>query len=198
MWECDWTQTSEFKRIISSLKKDYTFISLADAYNHILHDTIRTKKYAVLTADDGWSSQANIIPWLSKEKIPITLFLNPLYMDGIHKQSRDTEKLLTVEEINVIVSTYAPYVTIGSHGWSHKDCCKMSTDEFDDNYKKAESALKIMAGYIPFYAFTFGSHTKEQIQYLRDKKVVPVLLNGGMNYHGDIVDRQCIDLGMRY
>ena len=63
MWECDWTETEAFKRSLSALTKKYTFISLDEVKEHLANDRFRFKDYAALTADDGWASLKNILPW---------------------------------------------------------------------------------------------------------------------------------------
>ena len=197
MWECDWTQTEAFKLNILALKKKYIFISLEEAYNHISCDKFRNTNYAVLTSDDGWGSLKNILPWLAEEKIPVTLFLNPLYMDGKHYQSRDSEAFLTKEEVAELTERYEPFITIASHGWSHNDCLKMSMDAFKESVLKSEDYLKPMKGKVPFYAFTFGRHFNKQLEFLYQQKLVPVLMDGMMNYDDvSCIHRECIDIGI--
>ena len=86
MIEGDWTQMDQFKRNINRLRKEYTFIPLDKAYRKMRRDIFRFRDYAVLTADDGWASLNNILPWLAEQRIPVTLFLNPGYFDGRHLQ----------------------------------------------------------------------------------------------------------------
>lgn len=193
MWSCDWTEISAFKNRILSLRKDYTFISLQDATYHLENDKIRSSRYAVLTADDGWKSVLNILPWLSEHNIPLTLFLNPCYLDGVHKQERDTEQLLTYDEIREILSRY-PGVSIASHGWDHKKCLEMSDWDFEENIEKANNILIQFKGFIPFYAFTFGAHTPNQVEILHHHHLIPVLVDGMQNYAGtEVIHRECID-----
>ena len=193
MWECDWTQTEAFKKKILELKKKYTFIPLSEAYKHIANDRFRFKHFAALTADDGWASVKNIIPWLADQQIPVTLFLNPLYMDGKHYQSRQTEKLLTQEEVVFLVNEYKPYITIASHGWTHGRCMEMTEAEFVENVQKAEDVLKELPGKTPFYAFTYGHFLLPQFKYLHKQFLVPVLVAGEKNYHATWIYRECID-----
>ena len=196
MWECDWTQTEVFKKTLSALKVKYTFVTLAEAYRHIASDKVRLRRYAALTADDGWRSMKNIIPWLAEQGIPVTLFLNPLYLDGSHRQRRETEKLLNEEEIAQLVERYAPFVTIASHGWSHKDCMKMTQDEFESNVMEAETRMAGMDGKVPFYAFTYGRNSNEHVAFLRRMSLVPVLMDGRGNYdNSECIHRECIDGG---
>ena len=181
MWECDWMQTEVFKNRIMTLKDKYTFISLEEAYSHIADDKFRINNYAVLTADDGWASLKNIIPWLAEQKIPVTLFLNPLFMDGEHKQSRVTEKFLTKEEVFELTAKYRPYITIASHVWFHKRCSNMRDVEFMENILKAESVLSDIPGKIPFFAFPFGSYSNSNLTELKKKQLIPVLMDGMRN-----------------
>jgi len=196
MWECDWTQTEVFKQKILALKNEYTFVPLTDAYHHIANDKIRFKKYAALTADDGWASLKNIIPWLAEQQIPVTLFLNPCYLDGKHYQSRETEKLLTLEDVKALVGQCKPFVTLASHGWEHGDCTKMSEGEFEENVLCAEKLLADMDGKIPFYAFAYGYFAPEQVVFLEKRSLIPVLIDGEMNYNERSIHRECIDNNM--
>lgn len=194
MWECDWTQIDVFKRIILDLKKKYTFISLPEVTEHLRNDRFRMKRYAALTADDGWASLKNIIPWLVEQKIPVTLFLNPLYMDGKCFRKRVTERFLTKEEVDDLVVRYEPFITIASHGWSHDDCSKMAIGPFKESVERSEAFLGTMKGKVPFYAFTYGRYNGNQLDFLRDRSIIPVLANGRMNYcDASCIHRECMD-----
>ena len=184
MWECDWMQIEQFKRNIMHLKEQYTFISLPEAYHKLTHDKIRCKKIAVLTADDGWASVMNIIPWLAEQNIPITLFLNPLYLDGVHKQERETEKLITARDLHELLVKY-PNVLICSHGWTHVDTLKIDQSEFESLVIKSEKALAVYVRKEPFYAFSYGHYKKEYLCILEHNNLVPVLMDGKKNYKYD-------------
>ena len=193
MWECDWMQTEVFKKRILTLKGKYTFISLEEAYAHIANDRFRVNNYAVLTSDDGWASLENILPWLAEESVPVTLFLNPLYMDGKHYQSRDSEEFLTKEEVADLADRYEPIITVASHGWSHEDCLKMPMESFKESVLKSEEYLTNMKGKVPFYAFTFGRHNIKQLEFLDQQSLVPVLMDGMVNYNdASCIHRECV------
>lgn len=194
MWECDWMSTTDFKTKIKALQTRYSFISLPEAQNKLKHDMFRFKKYVVLTADDGWASIMNVIPWLATQNIPITLFINPLYFDGIHKQEREAEKLLTRADIEEIFRKYSN-ITIASHGWSHIDTLEIGIEEFEDNMLKSEDALSPFLHKVPFYAFTYGHYKPEYIQILNHANLIPVLINGNKNYkYEGVIDRECLDI----
>ena len=194
MWECDWTPIEQFKRNILRIKGQYTFISLPEAYEKLQHDTIRLKKYAVLTADDGWASLQNIIPWLAEQQIPITLFVNPAYLDSRHYQNRPTERLLTRGDITEYIKKYPDLISIASHGYNHVDACALSETEFENNVLEAESALAKMPNKIAYYAFAYGHYLAEQLEILRKYQLVPVLVDGRRNIKYDgVIHRESID-----
>lgn len=186
MWECDWTQTDVFKKKILGLKKKYTFISLQDAYSHIANDKMRMKHYAVLTADDGWASLKNIIPWLAEQGIPITLFLNPAYSDGKHFRERETERYLTEQDLEQFAKTYTN-ISFGMHGWDHTDVSKQEENEFRSNIEQSLEALKRYDNFVPFFAYTWGRHNTMNDCVLKKFALVPVLMDGMKNYSDALV-----------
>lgn len=210
MWECDWTQIGQFKQNILHYKsKGIEFISLPEAYEKLKHDRLRHKKYAVLTADDGYKSILNILPWLEEQKIPITLFVNTKYLDGKswsainEEQARrvkpdvDMEKevcpnlYMSKEELKCAAAM--PNVTIGMHGHEHLDATKQTQEEFKMNVEKCYAALDGLPHIIPYFAYTWGRHNAEMDEVLRDMRLVPVLTNGNLNYVGvGYVDREAM------
>ena len=196
MWKRDWTQIEQFKNYILDLKRNYTFIPLTGVTERLKHDYFRFKRYAALTADDGWSSLKNIIPWLAEQKVPVTLFINPLYFDGIHYQKRDTELFLTKAEVESLVNDYYPLITISSHGWKHKNCLEMTDEEFVENVKQAEDALSLMDGKTQYYAFAYGNQDRSQVLYIKKVGLIPVFLDGGKNYDDELsIHRESLDGG---
>ena len=194
MWECDWTQTEMFKRNILVLKKRYEFISLSEVLQHLAKDKWRIKNYAALTADDGWASLNNILPWLKEQKIPVTLFLNPSCLDGKHWNSRETDKLLTEPEVVRIVEEGAPYISVASHGWTHKSCTDMTMDEFEESVQMSEKVLERIPAKVPFFAFASGRYTAKQVSRLKEWRLTPVFVDGRSNENDDAcIHRFCID-----
>lgn len=181
MNEGDWMQTESFKRSVSSLKKKYVFVSIQEAYNHVANDRCRLKHYAVLTADDGWASLKSILPWLDEQEIPITLLLNPLYLDGKHFRERETERYLSEDDIRSICSTYAN-VSIGMHGWEHVVASKQSEDEFRKNVELSMQALKNYETFVPYFAFPWGRCNRMNVRVLKEYNLIPVLMDGLANY----------------
>ena len=141
MWEEDWTNTDVLKDFIIGLRdKGYTFVSLQEAHEKLKRDWFRSKKYAVLTADDGFRSLLNILPWLEEQRIPITLFINPKYIlensigDNTKNRLEQTQSKLSSDEIYLklrdIQAIQSPYISFGYHGFEHLDEWSINKDTF--------------------------------------------------------------------
>lgn len=208
-WDCDWTSTEQFKQGILRLKKEYTFISLPEAYEKIKNDKFRFRKYAVLTADDGYRSILNVLPWLEEQKVPITLFVNTKYLDkkswsAINEEQAKRanpevdmlsevcpELYLSLDELFGLTS---PMVTVGMHGHEHLDATKQSGTEFRENVVRCKDVVSTHPRFIPYYAYTWGKHNEMTDEILMDMGLIPVLVNGASNFDNDsFVNRICID-----
>lgn len=187
----DWNNTEIFKSNIIKLREKYTFISLLEAYTKIKNNKIRFKKYAVLTSDDGWSSLKNIMPWLIEQKVPITLFVNPSYLDGKHFREKNTEKYLSMEELR---SFDTVLVSVGSHGWEHINATTQSEEDFISSVEKSNIALKDLPNYVPFFCFTYGAYNQASLKIVRDRGLVPVFIDKEKNYSDcSCIHRELID-----
>ena len=179
----DWMSTDDFCRTVRTMKEKYQFISLPEAHGKLKKDLLRRKRYAVLTCDDGFASALSILPFLEQERVPITLFINPICLEGNYfredYKSHPEHLYITAEELRQLDS---PWITIGMHGWEHNDVTKMTTREFSDSVEKCVKALAGHPRYIPFYAYTWGRFRAENQQVLKEREVVPVFCDGMGNY----------------
>lgn len=209
MWECDWTQTELFKRNILRLKSQYTFIPLAEAYEKMQQDVFRFRKYAVLTADDGYKSLLSVLPWLEEQQIPITLFINTKYLNGKSWSEINEEQAMRakpdvdmLEDVcpdlymskEELFSLTSSLITVGMHGHEHLDGTEQSVDEFKQNIEQCRDILIDHPRYVPFFAYTWGRYNKETNGVLKEMGLVPVLVNGTKNYtYEGYIDRLAID-----
>lgn len=202
MWPCDWIQTDVFKQKVVKLQKRYTFISLPEAQEHLRKDWLRCKKYAVMTADDGFASMKEVVPWLVEQNIPITLFINPIVWDG-KTVGRNLSILPIVNQIDGVKGVYlllndlknmqSPLVTLGYHGYEHINESKETHETFVENFEKCKMAMAGLPNVIPFYAHTYGQATKENDTYLLDQGITPVYVTGNKNYYDySVIDREVL------
>lgn len=182
---CDWMQMDAFKQEIIAIQKGgIQFISLSDAHAKISNDIFRFRKYAVLTADDGWASLKEILPWLEQGHIPITLFINGKYLDGKSYRNNPQEQYLTKDELFALCS---PSIEIGSHGWEHTNASKMSLEDFKQSIEQNVNILSSHPCYVPFHAYTWGNYTKDTDAYLQSRGITPLYIDRMKNYNDSSV-----------
>lgn len=184
-------------RKVLEMKKVYSFISLEEARNKLKKDKFRSKKYAVLTFDDGYSSSFAVLKWLDDQRIPFTLFLNAKYLDGISCSEHilDLARIgipdMTEEELadglyltnKELCSLSSPFASIASHGYEHVNALSLDSCGFMDDVKNNFSVLNKFFKTIPFHAYTWGAHTPETDSVLKEMGIIPVLMDGEMNYN---------------
>lgn len=204
----DWTPTSVFRANLLTLKNKYRFISLETAYTKICHDHLRFRRYAVLTTDDGLQTVCRVWPWLEEQQIPLTCFVNAKYMDGHSYKQEDSVRILredpaaNVEEVikrqymsrEQVFQLRSPLISIGSHGYEHLNATTLDEQKFLDNVLKCKEILETHPRYVRFFAYTWGRHNKKTDRILNEMGLIPVLVDGDLNY-GDprFVHRECID-----
>ena len=205
MWDEDWTQTEALKQFVNRLQqKGYIFISLPEAHERLKQDKFRRKKFAVLTADDGYKTLYNILPWFQEMQIPVTLFINPKYIleDEIDsdtqrrmqqsKISKDSASLyLKSMDIQMLQS---PLVTFGHHGFEHLDEWNINKEEFKRNLDLCVSAMReSFKNVIPYYAHTYGHTNSGNDEVLQEFGLIPVYTAGNANYNiSAVIDRELI------
>lgn len=181
MNRADWFSLTDFKTAVLQMQKDgVEIISLTDAYKHICLEYFRTKRYAVLTFDDGYTSLNEVLPWLEEQHIPATLFINGKYLDGKSYRRNPKERYLTRDELFALTS---PLIEIGNHGWEHTRVTEMKNEEFDKSVNLCTSLLSQHPNYIPFWAYTYGSHTQHTDEFLEQNGLIPVYIEGTANYN---------------
>lgn len=178
--EVDWSSTEDFKKRILTYKQQYTFISLDRAYHRLLHDNLRHIKLAVLTCDDGFSSVLSILPFLEKEQIPVTLFINPKYLDGTSRRTNYAPAPQYIT-LNQLFNLTSPLVTIGMHGYEHIDAVAQTPSEFSESVDRCIDVLSSHPRYIPYFAYTWGNHNDITDSILIQKGIIPVLCDGTTN-----------------
>lgn len=204
----DWTQLDQFKRNIERLSQNYTFISLSEAYHKLQRDKIRSRKYAVLTTDDGLASVLNVITWLEEKRIPLTLFINTRYMEGnilkpVHeKWLREIDSNADMKAIakkmylseKQIWSLNSPLIEIGMHGHEHLNVSQITESQFEEDINTCMLKLRNHPRFISACAFPWGKSTDDSMIYLHQNHIIPVVVHGGKNYKWiGYIDRESID-----
>lgn len=173
----------------------YSFISLSDARCKLAHDLFRFKRFAVLTFDDGYRSSLPFLKWLDASQIPYTLFINGKYLDGqsCSEHILENARLIKgdVTEREIADGLYLKQedlvhlnADVGSHGYEHVNAVRLSRLGFEELINKNFDTLKNnKIAVIPFHAYTWGRHNSTTDAVLSEMSVVPVLMDGQMNYN---------------
>jgi len=200
--EPDWIATEELKQKIEDIiSEGYTFISLDAAYKHICTDFFRIRKYAVLTADDGFKCQLELLPWLKERNIPLTIFVTADNLNGITCgpqileyfgiSDKNAEAKLA-HHLYIDKATFDhtvdDFLTFGIHGDTHVDSTKYSGNSFEIAVQRCVNTIGKHDKYIPFFAYPFGTHSDYTDAVLYDNNCVPVYIDGLKNYN----DTRCI------
>ena len=181
MYPCDWMELSVFQAKINELRNQgWQFVCLTSAYQRLKNDWFRIKKYAVLTFDDGYKSLHEVLPWLEEQNIPVTLFINGKYLDGISYRENPREQYLTYEELFNLTNSL---IEIGHHGWEHTYIPDMTIEEIKLSIKKNNDILASHQNYIPFWAYTCGRYNITSNKLLDEYKIIPVKISGSGNYN---------------
>jgi len=78
-----WTPTNVFIKTIESINKKHEFVTLTEGIDRLRNNKIGKKTLFSITFDDGdVSILDNALPFLSKNKIPATLFINSAYLNN--------------------------------------------------------------------------------------------------------------------
>ena len=177
----DWMPLEEFKKKITQLQNEgVQFISLSQAYNKLIHNYFRFKKYSVIAFDDGYASLKEVLPWLEEQQIPAVLFINSKYLDGKSYRRNANEQYLTKEELFALNNDL---IEVGSHGYEHMDASIMCKDEFILHIEKNIEILQAHPRYVPFHAYTWGRHTEVTDNILQSNRIIPVYIDGMKNYN---------------
>ena len=161
------------------------FIICFNNYNTLVKNRIhRTTKIIPATSLIIFFDEVlfiDILPFLEKQQIPVTLFVNPKYLDGVSKREgyTDNPQYILKEDLWNLKS---PLITIGMHGYEHNDATRMTKEEFLDSVERCKKNLESHPRYIPYYAYTWGNYSEMTQQVLCEKRIVPVLTDGESNY----------------
>lgn len=193
----DWMSLDDFAHNLKELKKEYTFISPEEACRHLKKDVVRVKKYAVLTSDDGYRSLLDVVAITDREKVPLTLFLNAKYADGvsysphlwqyIQQNTNLTEeefvkaRYLTAEDIRTIAASQ--YVILASHGYEHTDYSQMNEAQVKRDLQMNREAISTWGAFHPFHAYAWGLCSRVTDKVLENMGVIPCRADGQKNYN---------------
>jgi peptidoglycan/xylan/chitin deacetylase (PgdA/CDA1 family) len=163
-----------FRRDILYLTENFEIVDLPAI---LTHNTSNKKRIAI-TFDDGFSNfYSNAYPFLKKFDIPVTVFVNPSFIeDSDIEQIKSRHALkqvsspitMDVQQLNNLVDS--ELVTIGNHTLTHRD---LSTIQNENILKKeilgAKKELEERFGTsINRFAYPYGRYNESALEIVQE------------------------------
>ena len=138
-----------FMRQITALARTYPIVSLSEALRHIREGKDLSPIQLVLTFDDGYQDNYDIVfPFLYRQGIPATFFLSTNWIDS-------KNDFITWKEAKEMKEKG---MEIGSHGLSHHSLTQLSYPEAVSEIRESKIRLEQnLGGPCHHFAFPFGS-----------------------------------------
>ena len=96
-------------------------------------------------------------------------------------------KLLKENELRRLMEDFPLNVSLGNHGYYHKDCTSLSQPEWEDLVNHGEEHLSGFSSKIPFFAYPCDLHNADTDKYLISRSLIPVYCDGNVNYNNSSV-----------
>lgn len=132
------------------------------------------RKHAAVTFDDGFASTIDLVlPVLSDEAIPVTFFIPTAYLGKQATWIRNTDRQQCVGRVinadALRTLSKRDFVTIGSHGTSHRRLTEMSDIEVLTELAESKRILENITGRnAEIHAFPFGAYHSSHIKMAYD------------------------------
>jgi peptidoglycan/xylan/chitin deacetylase (PgdA/CDA1 family) len=153
--------------------KKIPFIRIGDLVN-AYSGRAALDESVLVTIDDGWKSQLNILPVIEKENVPVTLYLYPLV---IHPGVRE---YFNPDDIEMLVKN--PLIDYGCHSYSHTPMMKMSQKKLFREVIWSRQVLEKMLGRKLFtFAYPYGMFDHASKDFTRRFYKLILGVNDGSN-----------------
>jgi peptidoglycan/xylan/chitin deacetylase (PgdA/CDA1 family) len=128
----------------------------------------------LLTADDGWKSQLNILPVLEKEKAPMTLYIYPLVIHDKQKQYMTPAELRSIRR--------NPWLDFGCHSYDHISMKKLNDKSLQRQVVSSRLKLdRLLGRELPTFAYPYGVSDKKAEKFTMKYYKLAFGVNGAVN-----------------
>lgn len=143
-----------FKRQISVIKKHSRIISIDEGYSEINNSKIK-KPAVVVTVDDGYKDVLMMVDFMTKNTLPITLFVISDRKNANRIELDNQLELLTNTDLKKLAKN--PLVTIGSHSVTHSNFLSISKKQLEFEIFQSKRSLEELLGVnIKYFAYPKG------------------------------------------
>jgi peptidoglycan/xylan/chitin deacetylase (PgdA/CDA1 family) len=154
-----------FKKQINKIRQNnLKFINLQEFEDSLAGKKIK-KTGVFLTIDDGYKSVNKIVPYISKNKIPVMLFVMAKKDRVNRKELESNEKLLTFKEIKKLKRAG---FFIGCHSATHPDFKNLSQKEIEKEIIASKKLLERKLGFrVDYFAYPKGVFSNKLIKIVK-------------------------------
>lgn len=158
----------DFKKQIEYLQKNnYHIISLSDFLDR-KEQGLSLKKYITITCDDGYIGVSEMAQFLYEQNLPATIFWPCGVQNDLLKLSSGVEhNILSNEGIRELLQKF-PNITIGSHGVTHRELTKISSDDMEGELRESFVEMKNFPQGIPVVAYPRGKYNQKVLEVTKN------------------------------
>lgn len=159
-----------FRKHIIYLVKHYNIISLDCLVSAVIEKNnwkILPKRPLVITMDDGFSGNHNLISILDEFKILVTIFVRPDEINKGNTANQKGRKYLNKREISELLKHN---VSFGAHSMTHPYLSKVSDSQARYEIKRSKEYLeKELFINIKHFAYPYGDYSKREMEILKNQ-----------------------------
>lgn len=154
----------DFKQQIQFLQdNNYHIVSLSEFLDR-KEQGLSLKKYITITCDDGYVGVAEMAQFLQQKGLPATIFWPCGVAGDMLRLSNGVEhKILSNEGMKNLLNQF-PNITIGSHGVTHRELTKISSDDMEVELRESFAEIKNFAQSIPAVAYPRGKYNQKILE----------------------------------
>lgn len=156
------TPVALFEKHMAFLASEkFNVLSTLEMLDRIKHKKALPPKAIVITFDDGFRNNLNVLPILESHQFPATFFLPIQYLNQL-------PQYLSWQDIAPMATS--PLFSFGSHSMSHKNLRSLTNHALEWEMKQSKKQLEDhLNRRIPLFAFPFGSFSSF------DSRMAPLL-----------------------
>ena len=165
----DWLYTTpftEFKKQISYLKKSgYSIVSLETIEKFIKNEIVITNPSVVITIDDGYKDNLDIVNYLEENKIPATLFILSNGSSINREEVATNKELMSTQEIKKLIKSGW---TIGSHSATHANLSSLNKSNLKKEIYDSKTNIQNQFGLkVNYFAYPRGKYNTNVIETIK-------------------------------
>jgi peptidoglycan/xylan/chitin deacetylase (PgdA/CDA1 family) len=143
-------------------KRKYNVISFQDLFHYIDTKTTIPKRSIVLTFDDGYQNNCDLLfPLLAKYNFKATIFLPIKFLGRTNEWDNGKDKLMNEHTIQ---NTEGKLISYGLHSYSHKNYRHLSIAEVEEDVKLCvQGAIDKKIPYVNVFAYAYGGLPKDEL-----------------------------------